>query len=73
MTASTAPAELTIRSQARLSIGSRGAEGWTGAAAGTATRTESVWVLIMPPRFEGRPTASSQTVPWMVLPSLSHL
>ena len=73
MTASTAPTELTIRSQARLSMRSGGAVGWTGAFAGTSTRTESVCVLIVPPCFEGRPTASSQTVPWMVLSTIVSL
>src|SRR5687768_8666209 len=45
MTARTAPAELTIRSQACLPIRSSGAVGWTGAFAGTSTRAESVGVL----------------------------
>ena len=42
---------------------SNGAAGWTGDLSGASMRTVSMRVVIVPPRFEGLPTASSQTVP----------
>ena len=43
--------------------GSNGDTGLTGDLSGAWIRTVSVRVVIVPPRFEGLPTASSQTVP----------
>jgi hypothetical protein len=43
--------------------GSNGNAGLTGDLFGAWMRTVSVKVVIVPPRFEGLPTASSQTVP----------
>jgi hypothetical protein len=43
--------------------GSNGDAGLTGDLFGASMRTASVRVVIVPPRFEGLPTASSQTVP----------
>jgi hypothetical protein len=37
------------------------------AVEGVSRPTESVSVVMVPPPSEGRPTASSQTVPWMML------
>jgi hypothetical protein len=43
--------------------GSNGDAGLTGDLFGASMRTVSMRVVIVPPRFEGLPTASSQTVP----------
>jgi hypothetical protein len=40
-----------------------GDDGLTGDLFGASMRTVSMRVVIVPPRFEGLPTASSQTVP----------
>ena len=45
------------------SAGSNGDAGLTGDLFGASMRTVSMRVVIVPPRFEGLPTASSQTVP----------
>jgi hypothetical protein len=50
-------------SEASSHEGSNGDAGLTGDLIGTSMRTVSVRVVIVPPRFEGLPTASSQTVP----------
>ena len=52
--------------------GSKGAAGWTGDLVGTSMPTVSMRVVTVPPRFEGLPTASSQTVPLDNVLSLSH-
>ena len=43
--------------------GSNGDTGLTSDLSGASMRTVSMRVVIVPPRFEGLPTASSQTVP----------
>jgi AmiR/NasT family two-component response regulator len=49
--------------------GSNGAAGLTGDLFGASMRTASMRVVIVPPRFEGLPTASSQNGPseWVLL------
>lgn len=42
--------------------GSNGAAGWTGNLVGASMRIVSMRVVILPPRSEGLPAASSQTV-----------
>jgi hypothetical protein len=44
-------------SDAASRAGSNGATGWTGDLVGTSMRTVSMSVVIVPPRFEGLPTA----------------
>jgi hypothetical protein len=46
---------------------SSGAAGRTGVLPGISSRTESVSVVIAASLIGGRPAASSQTVPWMML------
>ena len=50
-------------SEASSHEGSNGDAGLTGDLFGASMRTVSMRVVIVPPRFEGLPTASSQTVP----------
>ena len=51
--------------------GSNGEAGLSGDLDGVSLRTVSMRVVIVPPRFEGLPTASSQTVPLLAISMFS--